>query len=188
MLTLFLTSILFNFAPVITQASLPISIFSVQPSNIVDSALVPGSSFSVGIYVFEAVDIYAWQVYIEWDPAVLEVTYIAFGGFLSDQPEGSATFSKIEPGFLIATEYTYGNYAGKDAEIALLFTVTFSVKTYGETILDISGGEKNDTYYLRVTDLPRPHYPMTVNGYFKNGIPWWLLPLIFLLLMLGLFP
>jgi len=183
MLTLFLASMSLNLAPVVAQAYSGKTTFSVQPS-IIGLPLVPGDSFAVDVYVYEAVDVYAWRVDMKWDPAVLKATKIVFGGFLADKPQGSLTFSGIEPGHLFAFESTVGLCAGgKFARVALLCTITFSVETFGDTVLDISGLE---TYYVRYADLPKPtrNYPIIENGYFMNRLPWWLMLLISLLRLL----
>ncbi len=190
MLTLFLASMSLNLAPAVTHASSGETTFSVQPS-IIGLTLIPGDSFAVNVYVYEAVDVYAWRVNMKWDPAVLKATKIFFGGFLADKPEGSITFSSIEPGHLFAFESTVGKCAGgKFARFALLCTITFSVKAFGDTVLDISGDE---TYYVRYADLtllpePTPRYPIIENGYFVNRLPWWLMLLISLLRLLGPIP
>lgn len=171
----------------IAQAS-PTTKFVVEPPITV-THLEPGSSFWVDVHVLEAVDIYAWQVYMEWDPDVLTATDVTFGDFLQDQPEGSEVFSKIEQGYLLVAETTIGQYLGKDAPIATLFSVGFSVESSGYTALDISGGEEDLTYYISSADFPEPipRYPITENGHFIN-VSWWLILLILILLLLGIIP
>lgn len=189
MLTLFLTGMSFNLTPAITKASSSKTTFSVQPPSVI--GLVPGSSFSVNIYVYEAVDVYAWQVYMEWDPAVLTATGIVFGGFLADKPQGSQTFSRVERDHLLAFETAVGScVGGKFTPIGLLCIIFFSVESWGDTVLNISGGEEYLTYYVRSADLPKPvpYYPIIQNGYFLNRLPWWLTFLISLLRMFGLIP
>ncbi len=168
----FLANLLVNvpqFRTNLAQAS-PETTFSVQPLSEIDPSLTSGSGFTVNVTISDAVDIYSWQVYMEWDTAVLNVTAIGIAGFLADQPEGSIPASRInnDDGFLIAGETTSGQYPGKDATFALLCNVTFLVLSYGSSILDISGGTYDLTYYQKFIDYPTKHYPITENGYFRN--------------------
>jgi hypothetical protein len=153
------------------QAS-PTTTFYVDPASIVPPPVVgPGNTFSVDVKVSEAFYLYSWQVYMSWDPAILETSLadVVFGGFLTDQPESSTTSKRVEAAFLIVGESTFGDYPGKTAAEGLLFTVTFTVLAAGETTIAIDHADF--TYYYecfsppmmdKILDFPKN------NGYFSN--------------------
>ena len=100
-----------------------------------------GETFTVEVYGYDLVGIYAWQVWIEWGTAVLDCTAVGFGDFLSDQPAGSTQVYNIQNDFGYASigETTNGEHPGKNAETALLCTITFQVELDLGSELDISG-------------------------------------------------
>lgn len=124
----------------------PTTTIYVVPSSIVDSSLAPESSFTVSVNVADAVDLYAWQVNMSWNTALLNATEIAFGDFLVGQPEGTAQFSNIDnaEGRLLVGEVIIGAYPGVDGD-GWLCSITFLVEMIGETVLDIDSGF---TYYV----------------------------------------
>ena len=152
----------------VVEAS-PTTIFYVDPPSIVNPALTPGNTFTVDVEVSDASYLYAYQVYMTWDGAVLEYDSHVFGGFLADQPEGSATAQRIEPDWVLVGEQTLGQYAGKSAAEGLLFSITFVVLTSGET--DLAIDHATFTYYIEVFSPPQQEkitdFPKE-NGYFSN--------------------
>lgn len=166
LIMLFLTSVLFNVIPVIAQVS-SATTFYVDPASISDPGLTPGSSFTVNVNVSDAVDLYAYQIYMTWNPSILNATTITFGDFLAGQPEGTFPFEKIDQdlGYCLIGETTIGQYPGVDGD-GWLASVEFLVIATGETVLDISGGEFNLTYYI--DSYLDTFYPTTENGYFSN--------------------
>ena len=173
MLTLLLIGMLTLMLQLVTGSSIP-TVY-VDPPSIVDSTLTPGNSFTVDIEILDAVDLYAWQVCMSWDMAVLNATEIVFGNFLAGQPEGSLGASRIvnEEGWLVVAEITRGMYPGVDGD-AWLCSITFLVKTSGETVMDIAGTVYPPqflTFYvnsLLVTIGDDPGELIKENGYFNN--------------------
>lgn len=139
----------------------------VDPASIMDPGLTPGSIFSVNVSVQNVVDLYSWQFYMTWAPSILNLTTVTFGDFLADQPEGTLQNERIvqDEGWCLVAETTMGRYPGVDGS-GWLATATFLVIASGETLLDISGGDMNLTYYIN-SDLMKI-YPATENGYFSN--------------------
>jgi PKD repeat protein len=176
-LTLLLTTISFNIIPAfvkpqppistryITQAS-PATTFSVVPSSV--TGVDPGNSFLVDVYGYDLVDVFSWQVYMEWDQAVLNATDIVIAGWLGSLPSKRIN-NNVDPSFLFAGETLTSGMECQDAEEALLCTITFLVETSGETVLDISGGDLQLTYYKSCIDYPEKHIPITENGYFRSS-------------------
>jgi hypothetical protein len=158
------------------QAS-PGTTYYVDPSSVVDSTLTPGNTFTVDVKITDASYLYSWQVYMTWDGAVLGYSSHVFGGFLSDQPEGSSVSQRTEPDFVILGEATIGQHAGKTAAEGLLFSITLEVLATGET--DLAIDHATLTYYIeifnppiseKITDFPKE------NGYFSNtAAPQWTL-------------
>ncbi|MDH5690689.1 MAG: cohesin domain-containing protein [Candidatus Bathyarchaeota archaeon] len=124
----------------------PLSILSVEPSSIMDSNLVPGSSFTVNITVARVTDLYAWDFFLNWDPALLNATNVTEGPFLK-----SAGTTAFRPPEINQTEgYLHANCtltegAPGASDNGTIATITFLVEAKGQT-------------YLSLT-LPRPPLP-----------------------------
>jgi PKD repeat protein len=133
-----------------------------------------GDIITVAVNVYNASDLWGWQVFMTWDPIVLNATNVVFGGFLAGQPEGSTTMSNIynEGGFLFATETTFGNYPGVGNETypvsGWLMSAEFEVLSWGETTLGI---DNEYTYWMDSTLGTwgdEPGEMIKENGYFSN--------------------
>lgn len=149
--------------------SSPTTTFYVDPSSIIDQNLAPGSSFTVSVNVADAVDLFAWQVNMSWNTALLNANEIVFGDFLAGQPEGTTQASHINnaEGFMLVGESTIGAYPGINGN-GWLFSVTFLVGTIGETVLDINSER---TYYIDSSENVLGDDPGEIikeNGYFNN--------------------
>jgi hypothetical protein len=144
-MTFLLMYISFSLTLFIAHAA-PTTTIYVDPSSIIDPNLAPGSSFTVSVNVADAVDLYAWQVHMMWDTALLDATGIVFGNFLAGQPEGTDQLSNIknELGQLFVGEVIIGAYPGVDGN-GWLCSITFLVETSGETVLNINS---EFTYYI----------------------------------------
>jgi hypothetical protein len=131
-----------------------------------------GPNFKVNVTIYEADYVYSWQVWMEFDPAVLSFTGITFGGFLTTQPEGSST--NVIPGsnYVLFSESTIGSYQGKNAAQALLATITFNVLAAGHSVIDIDGGTYLMTRYTYCFQVPQlvTKYPTTISGYMSTVI------------------
>ncbi len=167
-LAIILAYMVSNLTPAKTQA-FPETTFFVEPPSIVDVTKTPGSTITVQVKVTEADYIYSWQVRVDWTSTIMStaISQITFGGFLTDQPEGSITNIRVESGWLVVSEATKGSYLGKSAAEGLLFSITFSVIGTGETDITIND---DSTYYLKCSTVPVliKTYPTRTNGYFSN--------------------
>jgi len=54
--------------------------FFVDPSEVRD--IMPGNNFMINVSVTEAPSTYAWEIYLSWDPVLLNLTYVKEGDFL----------------------------------------------------------------------------------------------------------
>ena len=98
---------------------------------------------------------FAWQAYLQWDPAVLNVTSwydepndkwladITWGDFLADQPGGTTQKSEtnFDYGILEFGQTTMGDYPGVSGS-GWLATVEFKILANGNTTLDIASAYK----------------------------------------------
>jgi hypothetical protein len=145
--------------------SLPPPEIHVEPSSVVDASLQPGNAFSINVTVIQAVGIYAWNLNMSWDPAVLNVTNVEEGSFLN-QSAYDTTFNKHilqEEGFLYANCSLFGEPPDVSASgNGTLITVIFLVETVGNTVLDLYG-----TKLLEYGGDELPHDVQ--DGYFDNS-------------------
>ncbi len=96
----------------------------------------PGASFTVDVNVTDVTDLFSWQVKMQWDQDILEMTSATEGPFLQGQPEGSIFAKTILAGSLDAGCTTLGDWPGVSGS-GTLMTVAFLVTDPGETTLDI---------------------------------------------------
>jgi hypothetical protein len=145
--------------------SLPPPEIHVKPSSVVDPSLQPGNAFSINVTVIQAVGVYAWNLNMSWDPAVLNVTNVEEGSFLN-QSAYDTTFNKHilqEEGFLYANCSLFGEPPDVSASgNGTLITVTFLVEAVGNTVLDLY-----DTKLLGYGGGELPHEAQ--DGYFDNS-------------------
>jgi hypothetical protein len=168
-MTLLLVCVSFSLVLFVAHSS-PTATVYVDPSSIIDQNLAPGSSFTVSVNVADAADLFAWQVHMSWNTALLNATQIVFGDFLAGQPEGTTQLSHVNhaEGWLLVGESTIGAYPGVNGN-GWLFSATFLVGTVGETVLDINS---ELTYYIDSLQNVLGDDPGEIikeNGYFNNS-------------------
>ena len=139
--------------------------FSIDPANVTAKA---GSILTVKIYFIDADYCYSWQVLMRWNNAILSFQSYVFGGFLTDQPEGSTTAVRVEANWFSMSESTSGGYLGKSAARGLLLTVRFLVLAETVTTLDIQDPIAQGTFFLKCYVVPTliKTYPVINNGYY----------------------
>jgi hypothetical protein len=99
-----------------------------------------GDIRTVTVMAYNVEDLTTLQVFMSWDPTVLEYIGLEFAGLLADQPEGStiASFTYGDPiDSFMATESQFGQYPGVTAASALLMTVTFKVLSVVDSTITI---------------------------------------------------
>jgi hypothetical protein len=170
----------FNLA--IAQAS-PKTTLYVDPPSIVNPALIPGSTFTVDLMISDVEFLYAWQVNMSYNSAVLKCVNLAEGEFLATQPEGTlgANRTENEKGWALFGWCTLGAYRGVNGS-GTLATIEYEVLAEGESPLKIET-EPFETFpgqWVYPTRLiaqnntvpPANLYdiPFTAeNGYFSNS-------------------
>jgi PKD repeat protein len=114
----------------------------VDPSEIKNSSLGIGSTFTVNLNILEADNLFGWQANITFNPAVVNVTLVLEGPFLKDDwsfdttwpdPVVDNTAGTLLIGCLISPPYTLGmTGAYYDGTLAM---ITFMVKAEGRGTL-----------------------------------------------------
>jgi|GEM_PF-6970747 len=153
---------------IVSVNSSPGTVFAVVPTN---SAGLVDETLTVMVKVYDASFLYSWQVYMSWNDAVLQYSSMVFGGFLTDQPEGSSTNMRVESNFVIFGEATVGSYGGKSAAEGWLFNITFLILMEQYETIHID--HATFTYYIEVFTPPQQNkitdFPKE-NGYYVA--PW----------------
>jgi len=132
----------------------------------------PGESFTVGISISGAVNVFAWEVKLRWNATVLDVTDVEEGNFLIGL-EGRDTYF-VNKTYQDQADIDYVTLActrlGADtpgvAGSGTLVTVTFLVQEMGETALDLDETKLRDS-------VPNPIDHTSTDGLFSNtaGFP-----------------
>ena len=111
--------------------------FKVEPET---STGQVGDFITVAVNVYDAADLWAWQIEMEWDPLVLDYVSITFGDFLAGQPDGTVNYAdetNVMYGLVLCTDTTLGSYPGADGD-GWLVSLMFEVLSLVETTIDIS--------------------------------------------------
>ena len=135
---------------IVSVNSSPDTVFSIIPPSFTGSV---DDTITLGVKVTDASFLYSWQVYMSWDDTILSYSSHVFGGFLTDQPEGSSTNVRIESDFTIIGEATVGSYGGKSAAEGWLYNVTFVILQEIATTIHID--HATFTYYIEVFTPPQ---------------------------------
>jgi hypothetical protein len=188
MLTLLLGSMLTATYILRKAEASPETSLRIDPSNIIDPTLTPGSSFTVDVVVADVEHLFAWQVNLTFNSNVLRFVNVTEGEFLASQPEGTYSAIHIEERWVLFGWSTQGPYIGVSGS-GTLATVAFEVLAEGESLLDFEEDliyhPRTDTYHymtylvLQTNSTPPPNwiylYPpdLTIqDGYFNNlGAP-----------------
>jgi hypothetical protein len=117
----------------------------------------PGTEFTISVDIHDAIDLYAWQAEIRFDPDDLFFMDVMVGDFLSSNalvidaisgsytslpvsPESTLVFAMDEPGVLMLCGSLLGNMPGKSGT-GRLATITFGITSgsQGNANVDLSG-------------------------------------------------
>lgn len=134
-----------------------------------------GTSFTVEIRISDVIDMFSWQVRLEWNATILDFVSAEEGDFLEDQPWGTI-FLKVTEQDNIGTDYvvafctTLGDWPGVSGS-GTLATVTFLVEDVGKTVLQFYNpypAEPTDTFLL---DSDVAHIDFVAeDGFFTNVV------------------
>jgi len=137
----------------------------VDPSSVVNSSLVPGSTFEVNTSILDADAVYGWMFNLTWDPTVLNVTDVYEGDFLNQAGTQTTAFDvKYLTAGTICVNCTLVDHDAITANgNGTLAIIVFSVENYGKTNLDLNNTKLFDSKLATI-----PH--VIEGGYFLNII------------------
>jgi len=122
----------------IAFAPITLPLISIDPA---EATANPGESFTINVNVQDIVDLYSYQVQVNFDPNVLEATGAQEGPFLPEgttSPDGTYFVPPvIEDDNIFLACVTLGRYPGVSGS-GTLFNVTFNVLDAGTSDLDFS--------------------------------------------------
>lgn len=79
-LLLGITALLISSSPPVSAVS-PVTTLFVDPSNITDPTLEPGSTFSVNVKITDVVNLYGYEFKLQYDTTLLTATQVIVGSF-----------------------------------------------------------------------------------------------------------
>jgi hypothetical protein len=138
------------------------TMLSVQPANITDATLDPGSSFSVNVTVADVQQLWGYEFFLDYDTSILTATSFGiYPPFLNIIPSGSGINDTA--GSVHLTAYTYsGDPDGLNTtESTPIAWIEFNVDFMGTSILDLNGTKLSDIFGIPITHA-------TVDGFFDN--------------------
>lgn len=161
----FLTSVV----PYLAKAS-TMPILSVKPASIINTALIPGTTFLINCSIESISDLSAWQITLHFDPSILNCTSAilpadhVFAGksFLPLTPVIDNTAGSILDGATLLGAATTFNGNG------ILCQIQFKVMGFGHSSLTYSDPSTGDTLLLDSNSEPIPL--IVQNGYFSNVV------------------
>jgi hypothetical protein len=143
------------------------SIF-VTPSAIDDQSILPGSTFRINSSASNVVDVFTWQVQIEFDPSVLRCLSASVpltSIFKMDFTPEADIDNVVGTVALGSSKFTGPGVSGS----GVLATLNFSVIRRGYSRLNYSRPLGNGTYLL---DSLQRDIPLSIqDSYFDNHIP-----------------
>ena len=177
---------LFSTAPAQVGASSSTVFFDpdmIVKDYVTDPGYQVGDAFNLYVNISAVTDLFAWQVNITWNPAILNITRIvSYGDFLARtaSPDGTSRIYDImaasnETGYAAIAESILGDYSGITGNGQLVI-VEFEIVGYGWTDLTVgvSGTLPStllDSVGASITfdRVLVPIFPS--DGYFRNVIP-----------------
>lgn len=126
----------------------------------------PGDIRTVTVNVYNAGYFWGWQVYMTWDPTVLNFVILTFGDFLAGQPLGTVQNSMtdyVSDGWFMCSEVSYGDDPGvgneTDPASGWLMSVAFEILTLADSPITI-----DSIYTYWMDDVNGPTAPWGDDG------------------------
>ena len=117
----------------------PIPILYVEPSSIMDAGLGTGSNFTINIRVAQIIDLYAWNITLYWNPAILEARNVTEGSFLKNA--GTTVFSPPtinQTGGHLNADCTLVDLVPGVNGTGTIANITFQVKAKGQSRISLT--------------------------------------------------
>jgi hypothetical protein len=150
----------------------PLPILYVEPSSIMDAGLGPGSNFTINIKVAQITDLYAWNITLYWNPAILEAKNVTEGQFLKSA--GTTAFAPPEinqPGGYLNANCTLVDLVPGANGTGTIANITFQVKAKGQSRISLTMSRPplpDLDKSLLVDGKKAPIYHATGNSVFSN--------------------
>ncbi|MDH5375549.1 MAG: cohesin domain-containing protein [Candidatus Bathyarchaeota archaeon] len=117
----------------------PLPMLYIEPSSIMDAGLGPGSNFTINIKVAQMTDLYAWNITLYWNPAILVAKNVIEGPFLKSA--GTTVFSPPTinqmGGYLNANCTLVDLVPGANGTGTIAY-ITFQVKAKGQSRISLT--------------------------------------------------
>lgn len=113
------------------------TVYKVEPETTMKRV---GECCTVTVNVYNASNLFAWQIFMYWNATVLDYADLAFGDFLAGQPNGTfqvKNVNRVNEGILAVCEASLGRVFGVAGD-GWLISVDFHVLALGETNVNIS--------------------------------------------------
>ena len=133
----------------------------VDPPSIIDTTKTAGTDFTIDINVKDIIDFFGYNIKLIYNTTLLNVNTVTLGTFF---PSGSVPWHEEindTAGYIwYALTMPYGSQYGVDGS-GTLMTISFTVESIGETILDL---DTLEIFNHKMKEIPRNVY----DGYFSN--------------------
>jgi hypothetical protein len=101
---------------------------------------VVGDIRTVTVMAYDMDSFWGWNIFMEWDPLVLDFVSLTFADFLAGldpSPAKSSQLGYTDDGWLMCTELRFGGQPGVTADSGLLVSVDFEILTVTESPVTI---------------------------------------------------
>jgi len=137
------------------------------------STAKPGEGFTINLKIAGVKDLYSYEVYLRWDPKMLNVVKVTEGPFLNAE-KNYQTFFQPKTNFPTAGHlYVVCTLQGEPPTAAatgdgILASVDFEVLNSGKSTLELYGTKLVDYEHAGVPEYTMPH--TTEDGFFKYPV------------------
>jgi len=122
-----------------------------------------GQNFTINVKISNVTDLYGWEFKLGWNTTILDFVEVYEGPFLKNVADTFFTFKvNSTAGYMIADCTLLGMVPGASGE-GTLATVTFYVKSKGDSVLDLF-----DTILIDSNEQMIPH--SAIDGYYYTSM------------------
>jgi len=122
-----------------------------------------GQNFTINVKISNVTDLYGWEFKLGWNTTILDVVEVYEGPFLKNVADTFFTFKvNNTAGYMIADCTLLGMVPGASGD-GTLATVTFYVKSKGDSVLDLF-----DTILIDSIEQMIPH--SAIDGYYYTSM------------------
>jgi hypothetical protein len=148
-----------------TPSASPATTASVNPSEIADKTMGPGSTFNISVSVTEVEDLWGYQVVLSYNTTVLNATgFQSYAPFTDESPSSinrTAGYVSVVYSMAMGTPVGGGVTTNASVPSVNLVRIDFTVIEYGASTLDLSTVKLADP-------AAAPIVAAKINGSFSN--------------------